>query len=154
MKLNDEITEEICKYLSVGLYVTTVCDLVGIVPSTFYAWQNKGEDEIERREKGHKADPKAQPYLDFCMAVRAACAQSEFVAVAAFRGGFSKSDGWKAAEKFLGRRYPGRWGNRQHVHHSGKIEHGSELAKAVEAQGPEAAQQLVSAYMKALEGDE
>lgn len=153
-KLTPEMMHEISSKLSLGLYVTTVCDFVGISPSTFYAWKNRGEEEIERRLEGYPDDKEAQPYVNFAREIRRATAQSEVVAVGAFRKGFNGKDGWKAARDFLGRRYPAHWGNRQHVHHTGKIDHGADLAQAVEAQGPEAAQALVSAYTKALEGDE
>jgi hypothetical protein len=41
--LTVELQREICEHLADAIPIATTCELVGIAPSTFHAWINRGE---------------------------------------------------------------------------------------------------------------
>lgn len=58
MKYCKELTEEICRHLSVGLSVKETCENVGINQDTFYEWQNTKSEfsEVVGQTQIRKAD--------------------------------------------------------------------------------------------------
>jgi hypothetical protein len=94
-KLTDPIREKFVQVLRVGNYREAACRAIGISPSCFYNWLQRGELE----ERGI--------YREFLDAVTKAEAEAEVFAVAILRR--AMSDDWKAAVAYLERRHPAGW---------------------------------------------
>ena len=50
-RLNDELTDELVKWLKLGCYVETAAAMCGLDRNTFQTWVKRGAREKERREK-------------------------------------------------------------------------------------------------------
>jgi transposase len=101
-KFTPEIKDNICEYISQGNYLDTSCRLAGIDYSTFRGWMVKGEQE----GKGE--------YFEFLRQVRLAEAQAEAERVRLILQA-GKLDDWKANAWYLERKYPDRWGKKEHL---------------------------------------
>ena len=114
-KLTPELQRNLCAVIGAGNYIQTACNYVGIDPTTFSMWLQRGEGT-------HPTRPKTKLYVDFVEAIRKAEAQAEATRVA--RIAKAGQDGiWTADAWYLERRYPERWGRRvQEIKHSGSID--------------------------------
>ncbi|KJS86280.1 valine--tRNA ligase [Desulfosporosinus sp. BICA1-9] len=74
--------------------------------TTFRHWMRQGEED----KKGE--------YFNFFNAIKAAEAQAEIRAVELWHKQMPQD--WRAAQAFLERRYPERWGKRERVEFTGK----------------------------------
>jgi hypothetical protein len=97
-KLNEELTEKLCYYISQGNYFDTSCKLVGIDYSTFRAWIVKGEEDGKGR------------FFDFSEAIKRAEAEAEAKRVEMILKAGGLGGDWKANAWYLERKYPDRWG--------------------------------------------
>lgn len=100
-KLTPELTKKLLLQIKAGNYFETACAFVGIDYSTFRKWMVKGE----KASQG--------VYFDFFHAVKQAESEAELRIVAHWQK--SIPDDWRSAEKFLAKRYPQRWGNREFI---------------------------------------
>lgn len=108
-KINDEICEEIVKYIKAGNYPEVAASLAGIDRVTFYRWIKKGA----RAESGiHK---------EFCNSVKKAEDYAEAAAVERIRK--AGKDNWQALAWWMERKHPDKWGRKQRVEmeHSGEV---------------------------------
>lgn len=92
-ELTPSIVRKLVQALSVGLYVETACDIVGISRGTFYEWIKKGEENPNSK------------YGDFLTQIREALAKAEAYSVQKIR----KSDNWQAHAWWLERKFPQKW---------------------------------------------
>ena len=128
-KLTPERQERLEEAIAAGNYYETACTLVGIDYRTFRYWMEKGEAGVSKK------------YVQFFQAITHAEAQAEQNAITAWQRAFP--DDWRAAQMFLERRHPDRWGkqDRLDLKQSGKVavEHGvdGESFDALAADHPE-----------------
>ena len=104
-KLTPERSEEVCKYLRAGNYISTSCAAAGIGESTFYAWMKRGEEE------------KDGVYREFVESVSRARVEAEVRNVALVQR--AATGDWRAAAWFLERSLPAKYGKSTKVEHSG-----------------------------------
>lgn len=97
-----EVQALIVQALTEGNYLETACLASGITKHTFYYWKHLLEDGAEH----------AQVYTDFYDAVKSASAVSEQGALRDVRAG---QPGWQGSAWFLERRFPKRWGKKDHL---------------------------------------
>jgi hypothetical protein len=95
-KLTPHRHDKIVAAIRAGSYAEVAARAANIAPSTYYLW-------LERGKNGE------QPFLEFLEAVREAEAQAELEAVTVIRGAARAGD-WRAAQSYLERRHPSRWG--------------------------------------------
>ena len=105
-KLTPEVEKKLIDAIRIGNYYEAACAYVGIHYTTFYRWMEKGE----------KA--KSGKYCEFCKAIKQAEAEAEARIVALWQRNIPED--WRAAQAFLERRYPERWGKKEtHVFEGG-----------------------------------
>jgi len=98
-KLTPEIQKKIIEAIKAGNYYEAACAYAGVSYSTLRGWIVKGE----------KA--KSGKYLKFLEAVRQAEAEAEARIVLQWQKAMPED--WRAAQAFLERRYPERWGKKE-----------------------------------------
>jgi hypothetical protein len=98
-----------------GNYIETAAAMAGIGKTALYNWLKRGAKERNRLEKDSRARIRQReaPFLDFVNAVEKAQAHAEVVDVAAISAGARAS--WQAAAWRLERKFPARWGRRDHL---------------------------------------
>jgi len=99
--LTPEIQKRIVDAIKAGAYVETAAAYAGVGKSTFFSWMTKGR-------KGDK-----QVYKDFVDAVERAMAAAEMRDVVTITRAAESQ--WQAAAWRLERKFPSRWGRRQHL---------------------------------------
>lgn len=104
-KLTPEIEATILRYLRLGNYLETACNMAGIRPKVVRHWCRLGAE-------GH---PRYQP---FWVAVERAMAESEVADLGLIQRAAQRGE-WTAAAWRLERRLPKRWGRQQRIEHSG-----------------------------------
>jgi len=98
-KLTPEVQEKLLNVIRMGNYYEAACAYVGIDFSTFYRWMEKGKKS------------KSGKFCNFCKAIKKAEGDAEARIVAQW---ISKApEDWRAAQAFLERRYPERWGKKE-----------------------------------------
>lgn len=122
-KLTEELTDEITKVVRAGNYIETAAAYAGISKSSLYNWLRRGREERERVERGEKPKARESVYLGFLDAVEKALAQSEIRDVTMIAK--AAQDSWQASAWRLERRFPFKWGRREHHHvdDGGETEH-------------------------------
>lgn len=100
-KLTPEVQTKIVKVLADGGHYVTAATVAGVEYTTFRNWMLRG------------AQAHSGQYFDFLNAVKAAEAQAEAEAVAAWKSAIP--DSWQAARDFLARRFPERWSDKARV---------------------------------------
>jgi hypothetical protein len=105
--LTPALQERICLAIRAGAPPETAAVYAGIGKSTYYAWMKRGE-------RG------AGPFVEFREAIKKALAEFEVHTVAIVRQAAPQD--WKAAMTLLERRFPDRWGRRDRVDHTHRLE--------------------------------
>ena len=100
-KLTPERQKKLVDAIRAGNYYETACTYAGIDYTTFRLWMQKGE----ARE--------AKKFSDFFEAITRAQSESEARAVALWQQAMPTD--WRAAQMFLERRHPDRWGKQEKV---------------------------------------
>jgi hypothetical protein len=103
--LTPELHAEIVQHARKGVFVSTICDLIGFHRNTLYYWLDRGECE--------EPDP---VFAAFARDFRAAVAAWEIEALDLIA---SDPKGHKGLQWQLERRLPDKYGSRQRVEHSG-----------------------------------
>jgi hypothetical protein len=87
--LNDDMQQQICDLLKIGVPIADVCGQVGICEKTFYNWRTRGIQEESRLNHEPNARPrkKEQLYLQFLQESTRAIAEARVTAVVTLRGG-------------------------------------------------------------------
>lgn len=88
---------QLLSHIAAGLSYSAACGLVGVDLRTFYRWRKKGKEKDSPRE-----------YRLFAAALSRAEGEAELRAVNAWTSSFERD--WKAAQAYLARRFPERWG--------------------------------------------
>jgi transposase len=114
-KLTPDIQVKIVDALKLGNYIETASALAGISKNTVYDWLKRGAREKERVENNSNAKYRKEefPFVKFSDAVQKAMAEAEMRDLLVIANA-SKND-WKASAWRLERRYPAKWGRRDHI---------------------------------------
>ena len=107
-KCTPEVTTVVADAVRQGMYAESAAQLAGIGERTYYTWMQRGEQGED-------------PFQQFRHAVKKAEAEAEAEAVSVVRGAADRGT-WQAAAWYLERKFPSKWGRRQHVEHSGPHE--------------------------------
>ena len=118
-KLTPERQQKLVEAIAAGNYYETACTYAGIDYTTFRLWMIRGEQEKQGK------------YSEFFEAITRAEAEAENTAVQIWQK--AMADDWRAAQMFLERRHPDRWGKhtrldmRQEVSGQMEVQHGVPL---------------------------
>ena len=112
-KLNPEVQDRIVQALEAGNYFDASCEFAGVTSRTGYHWLERGQAEIERRDKpnvreGTKQWKTEEIFLQFFHAVTQASANVEIRTIAEIQK--QSREDWRAAAWFMEHRYPKKWG--------------------------------------------
>jgi transposase len=99
-KLTDDVQEQIVRALRAGNYIETAAKFAAVDKKTLYSW-------LDRANRGEAK------YKGFLHAVNKAQADAEVSAVAVITKAAASQ--WQAAAWRLERKFPERWGRREHV---------------------------------------
>jgi len=125
-KYTPAIHKEIVQHIKNGNFFAPSCRAAGISPDTGHTWRAWGEGK--QTYGTHKAPKDASMYVSFAADVARALDHGEVKA--AKRLLLATKDDWRAAEAYLARRAPERWGrNRVEIEHSGSVEINAEAAR-------------------------
>jgi len=106
-KLTPEVQQKLIEAIKEGNYYEAACAYAGISYQTFLNWLERG-----KREKSGK-------FFEFFEAVTRAEAEAERKIVKMWIEAIPED--WRAARDFLERRYPDRWGKKDHLNLSGDV---------------------------------
>lgn len=112
-KLNPERHAEIVRFIRGGSYANVAARASGISEAAFYAWMDRGRG-AERDDDGNLLNPDDLPYVEFQEAVKEAEAAAEVQSVALIRQAANNGT-WQAAAWYLERKYPDRFGRKDHL---------------------------------------
>lgn len=112
-KLTKPRHEGIVRMIASGSYSEIAARANGVGPSTFYAWMKRGEN-AEVDDKGKPIDFDDERYVEFREAVKEAEAKAEVLAVGRIQQA-AASGTWTASAWYLERKYPDRWGRKDHL---------------------------------------
>lgn len=112
-KLTRKRKDSIVRMIAAGSYPEVAARASGVGASTFYAWMKRGA-EAETREDGQPLDFDDEPFVEFREAVKEAEAKAEVLAVGRIQAA-AASGTWTASAWYLERKYPDRWGRKDHV---------------------------------------
>lgn len=93
-----------------GMTASRAAEAAGIGKSTVSGWVSRGIAEQTSIENGAEPNPKEKPYLDFVQSMVKAESESMGALVLSWFKEARAGD-WKAAERFLARRWPQEWGD-------------------------------------------
>ena len=93
-----------------GMTQQRAAEAVGLSKSAVSNWVRRGLDEQSAVERGDKPNPKEKIYMEFVQGMVKAESESQAALVLAWFKEARAGD-WKAAERFLARRWPQEWGD-------------------------------------------
>jgi hypothetical protein len=97
-----------------GMTPTRAAEVAEVSRHTVMNWMKRGLTEQKRIEQGLDPDPNEKIYMDFAMgALKAESEAQAGLVLAWFRE--ARSGDWKAAERFLAKRFPQEWGDNNTV---------------------------------------
>jgi len=107
-KLNDEIIERICEYVTLGLSYKDASEACDITERTFYNWKKRGENA------------KSGKHYDFLDKLKLASSKSKVYHLNKIREAGDKGV-WQANAWILERRFPEEFGRRDKI--QAEVEH-------------------------------
>lgn len=168
-KLDEDLLEQIVKYVSIGNYINVSCAAVGITHNTYNSWQLRGRKVANDLEQLIGDDADLTSILDnydnavallpelhhndwmclrFLVATNKATAEAEVYAVGIVRK--HMPDQWTAAMTFLERKAPDRWKRREQLDVAAQTQ-GGELSDEDKALLEPEAQRHLGAALKAAQ---
>lgn len=97
-----------------GMTPTRAAEVAEVSRNTVSNWMKRGLIEQRRIEEGLDPDPNEKVYMDFALgALKAESEAQAGLVLAWFRE--ARSGDWKAAERFLAKRFPQEWGDNNTV---------------------------------------
>jgi transposase len=98
--LTPEMLEAVGLLLAEGHFKETVADFLGIDRTTWWRWEQRGEQEP------------GSIFAEFCNVVKKASAAAEILLLRGIRAG---GEGWQSKAWISERRFPQRWGKRVEI---------------------------------------
>lgn len=93
-----------------GMTQQRAAEAVGLSKSAISNWVRRGLDEQSAVERGDKPNPKETIYMEFVQGMVKAEGEAQAALVLSWFKEARAGD-WKAAERFLARRWPQEWGD-------------------------------------------
>lgn len=115
-KLTKQLIKNAADLVKLGNYTETACAYLGIGKTSWYRWLQEGE----QAKSGLKRE--------FWEAIRQAEAQAEIRNIGKIQT--AANDDWKASAWYLERKFPDRWGRKEHI--DANLNHSGELNKKVD----------------------
>lgn len=112
-KLSAERSTKIVGMISSGAYATVAAQANGIGETTYFRWMTRGRD-AQRDEYGELTNADDEPYVDFFEKVKDAEAKAEVLNIGLIQRAATGGT-WQAAAWYLERKYPDRWGRKDHL---------------------------------------
>lgn len=109
-KCTPKVIAKVKEALMAGNYFEAACRYADISPASGFSWLNTARQAVEASPSKPDCDPAFLAFLD---AVERADAYAEIEAVAELRIHGQRE--YRATVEFLKRRFPSRWGDRQHI---------------------------------------
>lgn len=97
-----------------GMTPTRAAEVAEVSRNTVGNWMRRGLTEQRRIEEGLEPDPEEKIYMDFAMGALKAESEAQAGLVLAWFKEARQGD-WKAAERFLAKRFPQEWGDNNTV---------------------------------------
>lgn len=97
-----------------GMTYARAAEVAEVSRSTIANWLKRGLTEQRRIEAGEEPDPAEAVYMDFALGVTKAESEAQAGLVLAWFKE-ARSGDWKAAERFLAKRWPQEWGDNNTV---------------------------------------
>jgi transposase len=119
LRMQPELTEELCGYLEKGLFLREACALAGVHNESVYSWMRKGVNDQNKELN--------TPEADFAGAVKRAMAKAEENALEGIRTAGQYPQFWAANAWYLERKFPEKYGKRDRV----ALEHSGHMAMGV-----------------------
>lgn len=113
LMLNDEMIDQFCDCMSLGLSNVSACELVGVTQDTFYRWLRVAEAYKEHLEEGGERQEGKEIYLRFSERVTRARRKCEATLARQIQEAVPKD--WKAAAYLIERCFPDQWAKRDKV---------------------------------------
>jgi hypothetical protein len=110
--LTPERAKGIADMIRAGAYAVVAARANGIGESTYHQWYKRGREAVWS-DTGALADEADRPYVEFAEAVKEAEAVAEVLSVGSIRQAGATS--WQAHAWYLERKYPDRWGRKDHL---------------------------------------
>jgi hypothetical protein len=110
----ESIGPAIIDLVSAGLTPSRAAECCGLHKSTVSKWITRGLAEQVNIDKGLEPDRKEKPYFDFVNGLIKAESTAQAALVMSWMKEARQGD-WKAAERFLARRWPQEWGDNNTV---------------------------------------
>lgn len=124
-KLTPEITEAVCDALRDGLSIEGACARAGISPATYYEYNKRGRDGDTRFTEFAAETARARADVERRLIESVEWAAGERIRKRALGSGDAMEiideaeRDWRAAAWLLERKYPGEYGARQRLEHTG-----------------------------------
>lgn len=114
-KISEELVNQFCECMELGLPIGTACDLVGITYATYYNYREKGEEEIEWMEENGEDSPRPENKLfyEFLKTTTRSRAKGVATAIRKIREAGEKD--WKAEAWYLERCHSSDFGKKSEV---------------------------------------
>lgn len=120
MKINAEIIGKIVTYVRTGSYIETAVVAAGISKQTYYQWMkaaSAAEEAAEVAERKGEQSPRLTKQQKLCFelrdAIEKALAEGELSDLMTIR--IASKRNWQAAAWRLERKFPDKWGRRDHL---------------------------------------
>ena len=137
--LTKTMIEEISKRIKAGCYVKATVGSLGIEERTYYRWIERGQMALKLKAIGQKVKESEEIYCQLCQSIRTSENESEVLLTTMI---FSQAQqDWKAALEILARKYPERWGRKDHLDFKGSMD-----------LGPDKHEEALNEFEKAFEG--
>lgn len=124
-KLTKQLTRTVCEHIESGMSIAGACALAGIGESTYHEWVSRGVAGDAGFVEFAEQTARARARVEMRLLESVEWAAGERVRRRALGGGenfeideYIERD-WKAAAWLLERKFPGEYGSRSKVEHSG-----------------------------------
>ena len=105
---NPRLVEVLLDAIRAGNYYGPACAIAGVSYQAFREWMRRGEAAAEIKANGKRLPKGSKKYLDFHASIKGAELEAEGRIVSLWRTQIPGD--WRAAEAFLKKRFPLRWG--------------------------------------------
>lgn len=113
-KLTPDRQRAIVLAIASGSYCTVAALANGVDESTYFRWMKRGKEAPRDPDTDAPVIPEDERYCEFYEAVKEAEAKAEVLAVGRIQQAAAQGT-WQASAWYLERKYPDRWGRKDHV---------------------------------------
>lgn len=119
----EDVRKDILAAVGNGLSIKSACDYAGINESTFYVWQNKCQEDLDKGKKD-------SVYVDFFKSLKKARIAFKHANLKNIQNAAKKH--WQASAWILERTFPEEYGSKQIVNNNDEINKVEKLLEKIE----------------------